>query len=107
MHIFVGKHNLTTQSNLDELTKLLDGESDTTQKFLVSEEQVDRQGRVDMNQQGIFHVPGKRPDSRVLLDFPEEYLNLPAIFVNLGDSPGRKTEVIGQEFVTSAVSRSR
>ena len=90
---------------MDELTKLLDGESDTAQKFLVSEEQIDRQGRVDLNHHGIFRVPGKRPDSRFLLDFPEEYLNLPAIFVNLGDSPGRKTEVIGQKFVTSAAFR--
>jgi hypothetical protein len=37
--------------------------------------------------------------TRSLLDFPKENLNLPVIFVNIGDGPGRQSKMVGQKFV--------
>ncbi len=39
---------------------------------------------------------------QVLLDEPEEGLDLPAFLVDVGDGPGGEVEIVGQENVMSA-----
>ena len=93
------------QIELDKLEKLLDGQADPAQKFLIREEQIDRQRGVELDKHGIFRVADERFDTQILLDFPEEDFDLPTVFVNVGDGFGRKPEVIGQKLITLAAFR--
>ena len=70
---------------MDKLEKLLHGKSESAEEFLVREEQVNRQGRVNLDEYSIFRVAYETLDTQVLLDFPEENFNLPAVFVNVGN----------------------
>ena len=70
---------------MDKLEKLLHGKSESAEEFLVREEQVNRQGRVNLDEYSIFRVADETLDTQVLLDFPEENFNLPAVFVNVGN----------------------
>ena len=70
---------------MDKLEKLLHGKSESAEEFLVREEQVNRQGRVNLDEYSIFRVADETLDTQVLLDLPEENFNLPAVFVNVGN----------------------
>lgn len=69
---------------------------------MTGEGQIDRQGGEDLNQDGIFRVPDERLYPQILLDFPEEILDLPAVFVNLGDGFGYQPKMVGQQFILRA-----
>ncbi len=52
-------------------------------------------GRKDLAQHGVFRVADEGLDPEVLFDPTEENLDLPALFIDIGDGPGREFEVIG------------
>ena len=83
----------------NELEELLYGESETAEEFLVREEQVNRQGRVNLDQDRIFRVADEGLYAQILFDFLEEELDLPAVFIDVGDGFRRKPEMVGQKFV--------
>jgi hypothetical protein len=87
------------------LAKLLDGQSYPAQEFLVRQQQIHRQGGINLYEHGVFSIADKGFDTRILLDFLEENLNLPALFVDVGDSFGHESEVLGQKFVAFAAFR--
>ena len=95
----------TKQIELYELAKLLDGQADSAEKFLICQEQIDRQGGINLDEHGIFRIADKGFDAQILLDFPKENLDLPAFFVNIGDGFGYQSEVVGQKFVAFAAFR--
>ena len=78
---------------MENLKNLLDGQADTAQEFLVCEKQINRQGGIDLDEHGVFRVADKGCNTQILLDFPEKNLDLPAVFVNVGDGFGRKSTV--------------
>ena len=84
---------------MNELEELLYGESETAEEFLVREEQVNRQGRVNLDQDRIFRVADEGLYAQILFDFLEEELDLPAVFIDVGDGFRRKPEMVGQKFV--------
>lgn len=84
---------------MNELEELLYGESETAEEFLVREEQVNRQGRVNLDQNRIFRVADEGLYAQILFDFLEEELDLPAVFIDVGDGFRRKPEMVGQKFV--------
>ena len=84
---------------MNELEELLYGESETAEEFLVREEQVNRQGRVNLDQDRIFRVADEGLYAQILFDFLEEELDLPAVFTDVGDGFRRKPEMVGQKFV--------
>ena len=85
----------TEQVELDELEKLLHGHPDAAEEFLVRRQQVHRQGRVDLNQYRVFRVADKGLYAQILFDFLEEKLDLPAVFIDVGNGFWREPEVIG------------
>lgn len=84
---------------MNELEELLYGESETAEEFLVREEQVNRQGRVNLDQDSVFRVADEGLYAQILFDFLEEELDLPAVFIDVGDGFRRKPEMVGQKFV--------
>ena len=90
---------------MENLKNLLDGQTDTAQKFLVREEQINRQGSINLDEHRVFRVADKGFDTQILLDFPEENFDLPAVFVNVSDSFGRKSEVVSHKLVMLACFR--
>lgn len=84
---------------MNELEELLYGESETAEEFLVREEQVNRQGRVNLDQDRVFRVADEGLYAQILFDFLEEELDLPAVFIDVGDGFRRKPEMVGQKFV--------
>lgn len=84
---------------MNELEELLYGESETAEEFLVREEQVNRQGRVHLDQDRVFRVADEGLYAQILFDFLEEELDLPAVFIDVGDGFRRKPEMVGQKFV--------
>lgn len=67
---------------MNELEELLYGESETAEEFLVREEQVNRQGRVNLDQDRVFRVADEGLYAQILFDFLEEELDLPAVFID-------------------------
>lgn len=63
----------------------------------MSQKQVSDQCHIDLGKNGIFRVAEKGLDLEILLDEPEKYLDLPAIFVNIGYGTCRQRHVAGQE----------
>ena len=57
-------------------------------------------GDPDLGHHGVFRGAQEGFDFEVLFDPFKEKLHLPASFVNLGDGPGGKKEVVGQEIVS-------
>ena len=90
---------------MNDLEKLLNRQPDPTQKFLIREKQIDRQGGINLDQYSIFRVAYKGFDAQVLFDFSEENLDLPAVFVDIGDGFGHKSEMVGQKLITLATFR--
>ena len=84
---------------MNELEELLYGESETAEEFLVREEQVNRQGRINLDQDSVFRVADEGLYAQILFDFLEEELDLPAVFIDVGDGFRRKPEMVGQKFV--------
>jgi len=80
---------------LDELAKLLNGQAETAQKFLICQEQVPCQGSVNLGEYGVFRITDKGFTAQILLDFPEENLNPSAFFVHVGKGFGDQPEVVG------------
>lgn len=64
---------------------------------MVGKEQVGDQRHVDLGEHGVSGVSDERLDLEVLLDEPEEDLDLPAILVDVGDGAGREGHVVCQE----------
>lgn len=95
----------TEQVELDELKKLLNGQPETVEEFLVCKEQVNCQGRVNLNHDRVFRVADKHFDTQILFDFLEEKLDFPPLFINVGDGFGTQPEVSGQKFVVLAAFR--
>ena len=62
-----------------------------------AEEQPGAQGDGDLYAHGILADAEEVLDLEVLLDPPEEQLDGPAPFVEIGDVPGRGLEVVGEE----------
>ena len=73
---------------MKNLKNLLYGKADTAQEFLIREKQVNRQSGINLDEDGVFRVADKGFDTQVLLDFPEENFDVPAVFVDVGDSFG-------------------
>ena len=69
---------------MNELEELLYGESETAEEFLVREEQVNRQGRVNLDQNRIFRVADEGLYAQILFDFLEEELDLTPMESSLG-----------------------
>ena len=84
---------------MNELEKLLHGQAEAAEEFLVREKQVDRQGRVDLDEHGVLRVADEALYAQILFDFLEKKLDFLALFVNIGDGFRRKPEVIGQKLV--------
>lgn len=78
------------------------GQADFVQELLGGQQQVDGQGSVTLDEDGVFRVADKALDAQVLLDFAEEYLDAPAFLVDVGDGMCGQAEVISQEFVMLA-----
>ena len=55
------------------------------QDFLVRHEQIHCQGRVNLDEHSVLRAPDKAFDVQILFDFTEEYFDLPALFVNVGN----------------------
>jgi hypothetical protein len=70
----------TKQIEGDNLENLLHGHTDLAQEFLVCQKQIHGQIGVYLNNHGIFRIANEALDTQILLDFAEEYLNLPAVF---------------------------
>lgn len=86
----------------DELEYLLHRKADFAQELLVGQQQIHRQGSVNLDKDGVFRVADKAFDAQVLFDFAEEDLNAPAFLVNVDDGTGGQAEVIRQEFIMFA-----
>ena len=67
----------------------------------VSEQEEIGHGDPDLSHHGIFRGSQEGFDFEMLFDPFEEKLHLPTSFVKLGDGPGGKDEVVGQEIVSS------
>ena len=87
------------------MEKLLHGQPGAAEEFLVRKKQIDRQGRVDLDQNRVFRVADKALDAQILFDFLEKEFDFPALFVDVGDGFGTQAEVVGQKFVTFAAFR--
>ena len=81
---------------MDKLKKLLDGDAEAAEEFLVGKQQVDCEGRKNLDHDRVFREADKAPDTQILLDILEEQLDLPADFVDVGDGFGAQAEVIGR-----------
>ena len=84
---------------MNELEKLLHGQPEAAEEFLVCKEQIDSQGGVNLNHDRVFRVADKTLDAQVLFDFLEKQFDFPAFFIDIGDGFGAQPEVIGQELV--------
>lgn len=69
----------------DKLKKLLPEDAETAEKFLVGKQQVECEGRKNLDHDRVFRGAHKALDSQVLLDFLEEQLDLTAFFIDVGD----------------------
>ena len=68
------------------------------------QQEVDHRGP-NLGEHGVLGGPQEGLDLQMLLDPLEEKLHLPASFIKLGDGPGGKEEVVGQEIVSSLGSK--
>lgn len=80
----------------------MDGDAEAAEEFLVRKQEVDCEGRINLDLDRVFRGADKGLDAQILLDFLEEQLDLPAIFIDVDDIIGAQPEVIGQEFVAPA-----
>ena len=90
---------------LENLKNLLHGHADTAQEFLVREEQINRRDGINLDADGVFRIADRGSDTQILLDFPEESFDLPAVFVDVGDGFGRRPKMVSQKFVMLAAFR--
>ena len=88
-----------------QLEKLLHGQPEAAEEFLVCEKQVNRQDRVNLDQDRIFRVAHEGLYAQILFDFLEKQLDLPAVFIDIGDGFCCKPEMVGQELVMFAAFR--
>ena len=63
----------------------------------VSHQQVNSQSAEYLNKHSVLRGSDKAFDMEILLDFPEKYLDSPALFVDVGDGLWGQMEVVGQE----------
>ena len=87
------------------MEKLLHGQPEAAEEFLVRKKQIDRQGRADLDQNRVFRVADETLDTQILFDFLEKEFDFPALFVDVGDGFGAQPEVIGQKFMAVAAFR--
>ena len=66
---------------MNELEELLHGSAETAEEFLIREEQVNRQSRVDLDQDRVFRVADEGLYAQILFDFLEKELDLPVVFI--------------------------
>ena len=71
----------------------------------VSHQQVNSQSAEYLNKHSVLRGSDKAFDMEILLDFPEKYLDSPALFVDVGDGLWGQMEVVGQELEVLSGSR--
>jgi len=72
------------------------------QELEITKQEINDESSVDLGQHGVFRVADEGLDLQVLLDEAEEDLDLPAFFVDVGDSLGRQLKMVGEKDVAFA-----
>ena len=72
------------------------------QELEITQQEINDECGVDLGQDGVFRISDEGLDLQVLLDEAEEDLDLPAFFVDIGDSLGRQPEMVGEKNVALA-----
>lgn len=85
--------------DLEQLENLLEAEADAGLELEPGKDEIGDHGYVDLAQDGIFRGAYEGFEAKVLLNEPEERLNLPSLLVDVGDGLGREIEMVGQELV--------
>lgn len=79
------------------MEKLLYRQAETVQMLHEGHQQVNGQGGEYLNKHSVLRSSDKGFDMEILFDLPEEYLDQPALFVDVGDGLRGQAEVVGQE----------
>ena len=77
------------------LEKLLHGHAYFAQEFLAGQKQTGGQSRVNQDKGSVCRGVDNAFNPQVLCDFTEEYLDLPAFFVNIGNGFSRQATMLG------------
>jgi len=85
--------------DLEQLENLLEAEADAGLELEPGKDEIGDHGYVDLAQDGVFRGAYEGFEAKILLDEPEERLDLPSLLVDVGDGLGGEIEMVGQEFV--------
>lgn len=72
------------------------------QELGITKQEIGDERGIDLGQHGVFRVADEGLDLQVLLDEAGEDLDLPAFFVDGGDSLGGQLEMIGEKDIAPA-----
>ena len=72
------------------------------QELEITKHEIDDERGIDLGQHRVFRVADEGLDLQVLLAEPEEDLDLPAFFVDIGDGLGRQLEMVGAKDLAPA-----
>jgi len=74
--------------DLKQLEHLLEAKIDAGLEFEPGHNEIGDHGNIDLAQHGVFRSADKGFEAEVLLDEPEERLDLPALLVDVGNGLG-------------------